>query len=243
VISRPLLCKILNSQVDPWKRLWHEFFFVSPFHSNGLLPDAYSKTVSEWLRICRYIWIGKTNYLLFFHDTINDLSPFRLPRGWSGGNLRRPFLPPIFRIGWVQGCGWLGPPLSFVLANAQVEAGVKGQRLQMTILHLSYVLSSLSPGPSIPNLSPYPILSNCLAISLQPVTPSLGSLAIKWSPRPASNGSPGQMRLFGMTMTANLTKYQLSLLTYHVLSNIFKRLLLTTEVFIPYVLVLSISPT
>jgi hypothetical protein len=145
-------------------------FFFSPFHSNGLLPDAYSKTVSEWLRICRYIWIGKTN-LLFFHDTINDLSPFRLPRGWSRGNLRRPFLPPIFRIGWVQGCGWLGPPLSFVLANAQVEAGVKGQLLQMTILHLSYVLSSLSPGPSIPNLSPYPILTVIASLSVCSLLP------------------------------------------------------------------------
>jgi hypothetical protein len=79
--------------------------------------------------------------------------------GGVGEILCRPCLPPFFRAGWLRGCGWLGPPLSFVLANARVGAGVKGHSLQKTILHLSYVLSSLSPGPFIPNLSPYPTLT------------------------------------------------------------------------------------
>jgi hypothetical protein len=43
-------------------------------------------------------------------------------------------LPPISRMGWGWGIGWLGPPLSLILANAQVGAGGKGQPIQMTKL-------------------------------------------------------------------------------------------------------------
>ncbi len=56
-----------------------------------------------------------------------------------GELLRWLAFPPIFRAGWVWGCGWLGPPLSFVLSNVQVGAGGKGQPLQMR--NLTYLMS------------------------------------------------------------------------------------------------------
>jgi hypothetical protein len=95
---------------------------------------------------------------LHSHDNTNDVFLVSiLPRGWSGGNLMPALLPSLsIRVGWGWGCGWLGPPLSFVHANAWVGAGGKGQPLHMTTLYLSYVLTSQFPGPFIPNLNPYP---------------------------------------------------------------------------------------
>jgi hypothetical protein len=60
--------------------------------------------------------------------------------GGGGGNLTPalPF-PPIFRTRWGWGCGWLGPPLSFIVDNAWVGAGGKGQPLRMT--NLTYLTS------------------------------------------------------------------------------------------------------
>jgi hypothetical protein len=45
--------------------------------------------------------------------------------------------PPIYLHGVGLGVWLAGPPLSFVLASAQVGAGGKGQPLQMTTLYLS----------------------------------------------------------------------------------------------------------
>jgi hypothetical protein len=160
--------------------------------------------------------------------------------GGVGEILRRPCVP-ISRGGWVWGYGWLGPPLTFVLSNVWVVAGVKGKPLQMTTLHLSFVLSSLSPGPFLPNLSPYPTLT--VITSLLVCTLShpyiLGTPAIGWSPHPASYGSSGRMRLSRTLMTASPTKYLLQFLslTCQVLSHLPKRFLLTTEVY--YLLRLS----
>jgi hypothetical protein len=62
----------------------------------------------------------------------------------------------LFMMGGGWGCGWLGFPLSFVLANMQAGAGKRRKPLQMTIKYLSYVLSSKLPGLFIPNSSFYP---------------------------------------------------------------------------------------
>ncbi len=84
-----------------------------------------------------------THLILHSNDNPNDLFPASaLPRGWSGENLKPALLPPpIFRAGWGWGCGWLGPPLSFVLTTGRVGVGGKGQPLQMT--NLTYFTSYL----------------------------------------------------------------------------------------------------
>jgi hypothetical protein len=108
---------------------------------------------------------------LIFQSCDNPLFPPYLGGG-VGEILRRPCLSPIFRAGWVWVCGWLGPPLSIILANERVGAGVKGQPLQMAVLHLSYVLSSLSPGPFIPNHSPYStltVIASLLVCNMSPL--------------------------------------------------------------------------
>ncbi len=55
--------------------------------------------------------------------------------GRSVGNLTLSFASPSsICAGWGWGCGWLGPPLFSIFANAQAEAGDRGQPLHMTIL-------------------------------------------------------------------------------------------------------------
>ncbi len=131
--------------IVPWTN--HPESFILTY--NILTYNRYSSTYIS----LTYNSVSKGQSL--HSHNINALSPFRR----VGEIFCRPCLPPIFRAGWVRGCGRLGPPLSFVLANARVGAGGKGQALQMTILHLSYVSSSLSPGPFIPNLIPYSTLT------------------------------------------------------------------------------------
>ncbi len=107
----------------------------------------------------------------FFSATVSDnhdlslISALLYLGGGVGEILRQLCLPPHLRAGWAWGCGWLGPPLSFVPANTWVGAGVKGQPLQMTIY--AYLTSyarfpqDLSPlTRSLPNN-----ISNCFAVS------------------------------------------------------------------------------
>jgi hypothetical protein len=58
----------------------------------------------------------------------------------------------LFSLCGVGKFGWLGPPLSSILANLQAGAWDKGQPLQMRKWHVSYVLSSMFLGLCIPNL-------------------------------------------------------------------------------------------
>jgi hypothetical protein len=62
------------------------------------------------------------------------------------GNLMPALPSPFFSVGLVWGCGWLGPPLFFVLAKARLGAGA-GAALTNDKSHLRYVLSSMFPGP------------------------------------------------------------------------------------------------
>jgi hypothetical protein len=91
---------------------------------------------------------------LILHSRDN-LTPYFLLKPYLGGGVGTSYadfsFPPILRAGFGWECGWLGPPSSFVLANAQVGAGGKGQPLQMTNL-LSYVLSLCSQDLSSPTL-------------------------------------------------------------------------------------------
>ncbi len=58
---------------------------------------------------------------------------------------------------------WLGPSSSTILADALAGVGNRGEHLRMTILYLSYVLSSSFPGFCIPNLfSPHLFGASCL---------------------------------------------------------------------------------
>jgi hypothetical protein len=111
----------------------------------------------------------------------------------------------------------------------------------------TYLMSqAMSPGPFIPNRSPYPTLTAiAFDIKFCPILivcnlslPCPGSLATEWSPHPASYGSPGRIRSFGSLMTASPKKFQSSLLTCQVLSHIFKWFLHITEVYYP----LRLSP-
>ncbi len=83
------------------------------------------------------VYTNMTNLLTY--------SPSSLPylEGGVGKIFCRPFYPPppSSCSGWGWGCGWLGPPLSFFLANARVGVGGKGKPLQMTNPYLSYILS------------------------------------------------------------------------------------------------------
>jgi hypothetical protein len=58
--------------------------------------------------------------------------------------------------GWVLPC-----PLSLLMHRRR--GGDKGQPLQMTNQQLSYVLSSMFPGPYVPNMfSPHQLETSCL---------------------------------------------------------------------------------
>jgi hypothetical protein len=84
-----------------------------------------------------------------------------------GEVLHRPSPTPSICVRCGRGCGWLGPPLSFVLANTQVGGGSKGQTLQTTILYASYVLSSAFPGLYTSNLiSPHSFGVSCIPFPL-----------------------------------------------------------------------------
>jgi hypothetical protein len=134
------------------------------------------------------------------HDKPKDLFPASaLPRGWSGGNLSSALLPPIFHVGWVWGCGRLGPPFSLVFANERVGEGGEERPLTNDKSHLSYILSFMFPGPFIPNFGLYLTLTViALANSFHPVpTPHSCPPAAGGSSCPASYGSPGRMRSSG----------------------------------------------
>ncbi len=66
--------------------------------------------------------------------TLSFFLPY-LGGGIGGKTYASPSPPPSIREGWDWGCGWLDPPLPFVLANAQVGVGSKGQPLKTTILY------------------------------------------------------------------------------------------------------------
>ncbi len=88
----------------------------------------------------------KTNYFI----SASNNQGFQ---GWERGIIwHQPPLPRLLAQGGGGERDWLGPPLSSILANSQAGAGDKGQSLQTTNLHISYVLSSMFPGHCIPNL-------------------------------------------------------------------------------------------
>jgi hypothetical protein len=76
--------------------------------------------------------------------TFSWIPPY--PEGGSRGSMMPALLPLHLHIcaGWCWGYDWLGPPLFLSLLTCRWGRGGSGQPLQMTILHLSYILCQYS---------------------------------------------------------------------------------------------------
>ncbi len=128
----------------------HEQIILNLLSSVTYTETYNSMSKGQILQYLTYTW----SYIHMTILTTYSLSPPYLGGG-VGKSLRWPCLSPSFAWGGSVGWGWLGPPLSFVLANARVGRG-QGTALTNDNSHLSYVLSFMFSGPFIPTFNPYP---------------------------------------------------------------------------------------